>query len=172
MSDIATPDSTTPAVTDTPLEKAPEGKVYDEVYVKGLRDEAAAARIAKRDAVETATKELKEAHAAELAAKDVSYTELQNELGNAWIELEKVYVALDAKVPSDKVRAFTAILQGNDAESIGASAKSSLDLIGGFDSKGPAYDPSQGRGGTPPLALNGDGILNAMIAVLDKRPRR
>ncbi|QGH80574.1 scaffolding protein [Mycobacterium phage Rahalelujah] len=174
MSDIATPDSTpeaTPAVTETPME--PTGKVYDEAYVKSLRDEAAAARIAKRDAVEAAEKALKDAHAAEIAAKDLAYTELQNELGNSWIELEKVYTAVDAKVPSDKVRAFTAILQGSDAETIQASAKSSLDLIGGFDTKGPAYDPSQGLGGKqPPLALNGDGILNAMMAVLDKRPRR
>ncbi|QFG04590.1 scaffolding protein [Mycobacterium phage Keziacharles14] len=171
MSDIATPEGT-PAVTDTPLEKAPEAKVYDEAYVKSLRDEAASARIAKRDAVEVAEKALKEAHQAELAAKDLAYTELQNELGTAWVELEKLYTTVDAKVPSDKVRQFMAILQGTDKDSIAESAKANLELIGGFDSKSPAFDPSQGRGGKqPPLALNGDGILNAMMAVLDKRPR-
>ncbi|ALA07827.1 scaffolding protein [Mycobacterium phage ExplosioNervosa] len=177
MSDNATPEGTpaveTPVVTDTPLEKPAETKVYDETYVKSLRDEAAAARIAKKTAVEAAEKALKEAHAAEIAAKDLAYTELQNELGSAWIELEKVYTAVEAKVPSDKVRAFVEILEGSDAESISESAKSRLELIGGFDKKTPAYDPSQGSGGKQqPLALNGDGILNAMMAVLDKRPRR
>ncbi|QBP30496.1 scaffolding protein [Mycobacterium phage Charm] len=174
MSDTATPEGTpagepTPVVTDTPLEPTP--KTYDENYVKGLRDEAAAARIAKRDAVTAAENALKEAHARELAERDTRYTELENSLGQSWIELQKVYTALDANVPSNKVRQFVAILQGSDEESIGASAKSSLDLIGGFDTKGPAFDPSQGRGGKPPIPLNGDPILAALTAAVSgKRP--
>ncbi|QGJ88767.1 scaffolding protein [Mycobacterium phage Yecey3] len=173
MSDIATPEGTPAgegAPTPTPMEPAP--KVYDEAYVKSLRDEAAAARIAKRDAVVAAEAALKEAHARELAERDTAYTELQNSLGEAWIELEKYQVAVDAKVPSDKVRQFVAILQGTDAETIGASAKSSLDLIGGFDTKGPAFDPSQGRGGKPPIPLNGDPILAALTAAVNGKRAR
>lgn len=172
MSDSTTPDSTpageaTPEVTDKPLEKAPEVKTYDEDYVKGLRQEAAAARVAKKDAVEAAERALKEAHAAELAARDTAYTELQNELGQAWIRLQKIETSLAAKVPSDKVLAFVEILQGTDADSIAESAKKNLELIGGFDKKPvPGFDPTQGFGGNKPLPLNGDPILNAMKGVL------
>lgn len=164
MTEIATPAVTpegTPAPVVDPLK--PEPKLFDEAYVKSLRDEAAAARVAKKDAVEAAIKEAKEAHTAELAARDVAYTELQNELAGARLELEKLFVTIDAKVPSEKVRQFAAILQGTDAESIGASAKSSLELIGGFETRSPAFDPTQGFGGRPAdMPLNGDPILEAI----------
>lgn len=166
--ETSTPDATpTPVVTEKPLEPAP--KVYDEAYVKSLRDEAAAARVAKKDAVAATEKALKEAHAAELAARDTAYTELQNELGNAWIELEKVYAAVEAKVPSDKVRQFVEILEGTDKDSITESVKARMELVGPFDDKPSApnfFDPTQGRGGKPALPLNGDPILNAMKSVL------
>ncbi|BBC43574.1 putative scaffolding protein [Mycobacterium phage C3] len=162
--DGSTPEGNPVSKTDTPLEPTP--KTYDEAYVKELRQEAAAARVAKKDAVEKAVNDLKAEHAAELAARDTAYTELQNQLGQAWIELEKLYTTIDAKVPSDKVRAFVSILQGDDKESIQASAKSAYELAGGFNTKTPAFDPSQGTGGRDPLPLNGDPILNAMKNVL------
>ncbi|QGH78712.1 scaffolding protein [Mycobacterium phage Miko] len=154
-----TPAAQTPAV-DKPLEAQP--KLFDEAYVKSLRDEAAAARVAKKDAVDAAVKELSDKHAAELAARDTAYTELQNELGKAWIELEKLQTAIDLKVPSDKVAAFVNILQGEDKESIQASAKSAYELAGGFNTKTPAFDPTQGFGGRAELPLNGDPILEAI----------
>uniref|UniRef100_A0AAU8GRX8 Scaffolding protein n=1 Tax=Mycobacterium phage BabyBack TaxID=3158877 RepID=A0AAU8GRX8_9CAUD len=166
MSDNPTPESTpeaTPAPeAATPME--PQGKVFDEAYVKSLRDEAAAARVAKKDAVDAAVNALKATHAEELAARDLAYTELQNELGAAWIELEKVYLSLDAKVPNDKVRAFIEILDGTDKESIGESVTKRLSLVEGLGGgkPSPAFDPSQGRGGKPPLPLNGDPILDAI----------
>ena len=167
MSDTTNTESTpeaapTPAV-DKPLEAQP--KLFDEAYVKSIRDEAAAARVAKRDAVEAAEKALKDVHAAELAARDTAYTELQNELGKAWIELEKLQTAIELKVPSDKVAAFVSILQGDDKESIQASAKSAYELAGGFSTKSPAFDPTQGFGGKD-LPLNGDPILEAIKAAV------
>ncbi|QLF84578.1 scaffolding protein [Mycobacterium phage Gail] len=164
MSDTATPEGTPeadPTPVEKPLEKDP--KVFDEAYVKELRQEAAAARHAKKDAVDAAVKELNEKHQAELAERDTRYTELENELGKAWTLLQKYETTIDAKVPSDKVRQFVAILQGNDAESIGESAKSNLELIGGFESRSPAFDPTQGFGGKPKdMPLNGDPILDAI----------
>lgn len=157
---VATSATDTVQVTDKPLE--PQPKVFDEAYVKSLRDEAAAARVAKKDAVEAAVKEANDKFQAELAAKDTAFAELQNELSTARIELEKLYVTLDANVPSDKVRAFVGILQGNDTESITASAKAAYDLAGGFATKSPAFDPSQGFGGRDVLPLNGDPILQAL----------
>ena len=171
MSETDTPDTaadSTPVVTDKPLEKQ-ESKVYDEAYVKELRQEAAAARVGKKEAVEAAIKELSEKHAAELAERDTRYTELENELGKAWVELEKLYVTIDAKVPSDKVRQFMSILQGTDAESIKESAKASLDLIGGFDTRTPGFDPTQGFGGRPKdMPLNGDPILEAIKKAVER----
>lgn len=158
-----TPEGTTvetPAVTDQPKDK--EAKIFDEAYVKSLRDEAAAARVAKRDAEDAARAEVKAEYEGKLAEESVRYTELQNEMLKQQIELEKVYASIDAKVPSDKVRAFVEILKGDDAESIAASAKAGLELFGGFDTKSPAYDPSQGRGGRKEIPLNGDPILNAI----------
>ena len=154
----------TPEVTDKPLEAQP--KLFDEAYVKSLRDEAAAARVAKKDAVDAAVKAASDAHQAELASKDTAYTGLQGELAASRVELEKLYVTIDANVPSDKVRAFVGILQGNDTESITASAKSAYELAGGFKTTGPALDPTQGFGGRDPLPLNGDPILAAIKAAV------
>jgi hypothetical protein len=164
MSDNTVNESTTQveaqAAPEKPLESQP--KMFDEAYVKSLRDEAAAARVAKKDAVDAAVKAASDAHQAELASKDTAYTELQGELSAAKVELEKLYVTIDANVPSDKVRAFAGILQGSDTESITASAKSAYELAGGFATKSPAFDPTQGFGGRDPLPLNGDPILQAI----------
>lgn len=156
----ATDQASTPEVAEKPMESA--GKVFDEAYVKSLREEAAAARIAKKDAVEAARAELKAEYESQLADRDTAYTELQNQLGSAWIELEKLYTTIDAGVPSDKVRQFVAILQGTDKDSIAESVKSGIDLVGGFNQKSPAIDPTRGTGGRGELPLNGDPILNAI----------
>lgn len=155
-------ESVTPALVAAEKTLEAQPKLFDEAYVKSLRDEAAAARVAKKDAVDAAMKSSNDAHQAELASKDTAYTELQNEVTAAKIELEKLYVTIDANVPSEKVRAFVAILQGTDTETITASAKSAYDLAGGFPSKSPAFDPTQGFGGRDPLPLNGDPILAAL----------
>lgn len=169
MSEITTDNGTntgeeSQGASDKPLD--PQPKLFDEAYVKSLRDEAAAARVAKKDAVDAAIKQANDTHQAALAERDTALTELQNEFSAAQLELEKYRIALDAKVPSDKVQAFVSILQGNDTESITASAKAAYELAGGFSAKGPAFDPTQGFGGRDPLPLNGDPILNAMKGVL------
>ncbi len=156
-------ESSTPEV-EKPLEAQP--KLFDEAYVRSLRDEAAAARVAKKDAVEAAVKAANDAHQAALAERDTAYTELQGELEKARIELEKIYISIDANVPSDKVRAFASLIQGTDTESIQASAKAAYELAGGFSTKSPAFDPTQGSGGRDPLPLNGDPILNAIKAAV------
>lgn len=168
MSDTAT-DTTATTPTPAVIEKPKESdKVYDEAYVKQLRDEAAAARVAKRDAVDAAKAEVQAAHAAELAQKDVAYTELQQTLTDTTLELDKLKVAIAAKVPSEKVLQFAAILQGTDEESLTESAKSAHALFGTLDSRSPAIDPMRGLGGKPDdaMPLNGDPILNAMKGVL------
>lgn len=157
--EVAATEVSTPEVTEKPLE--PAGKVFDEAYVKSLREEAAAARVAKKDAVEAVRAELTAQYESQLADRDTAYTELQNQLGNAWIELEKVYSSIDAGVPSDKVRQFVAILQGSDKDSISESVRSGMELVGGFNNKSPAIDPTRGTGGRE-IPLNGDPILAAI----------
>ena len=159
MSDTTvTPDSTETQAVDKPLEQQP--KLFDEAYVKSLRDEAAAARVAKKDAVDAALKEANDKFQQELATKDTAYTELQNELAAARLELEKLYISIDSRVPSDKVRAFASLLQGSDSDSIKESAKAAYDLAGGFTTRS-AFDPTQGTGGRD-IPLNGDPILEAI----------
>ncbi|AOE44427.1 scaffolding protein [Gordonia phage Switzerland] len=147
-------------------QEAPVTKTYDQAYVDQLRQEAAGHRVGKKEAVEAAEAAVRAEYEAKLADRDVAYTELQNQLGQAWIELEKVYTSIEAKVPSDKVRQFAAILTGEDKESIEASAKTSFELFGGFETKSPAFDPTQGTGGRNTLPLNGDPLLNAVKGVL------
>ncbi|QBP31964.1 scaffolding protein [Mycobacterium phage Kristoff] len=163
--DTQTPDTTgTPQGTPEGEAKAPEAGVetFSREYVEELRRENAKARTAKKTAVDEAKAELTREYEAKLAEKDTAYTELENQLAQAWIELEKVYTALDAKVPSDKVRAFAAILQGSDPDSIKESAKSATELFGGFNTKQPPVDPTQGSGGGKHTPLNGDPILEAL----------
>ncbi|AYD87046.1 scaffolding protein [Mycobacterium phage NicoleTera] len=170
MSDTATPETPAegaPAAAVVDPHK-PEPKVFDEAYVKELRSENASLRVGKREAVEAAVNAAKEAHTAELVARDTRISELENELGQAWTLLQKYETTIDAKVPSDKVRAFVEILQGTDADSITESAKKNLELIGGFDRKPvPGFDPTQGFGGRKSdMPLNGDPILDAIKQTL------
>lgn len=154
-----------PAATGTPLEVQP--KLFDEAYVKSLREEAAAARVAKKDAVDSAIKLANEGHQAELASRDTALTELQTEFSAAKLELEKYKLAIEAAVPSDKVQAFVSILQGSDSESLQESAKAAYELAGGFSNNKSAFDPTQGFGGRKDdLPLNGDPILQAIKAAV------
>lgn len=146
-------------------EAHPAPEVFSKEYVQELRNEAARYRTQKNEAVELAKSAVAKEFEAKLAEKDVAFTELQNSFQEAQIELQKLYVALDSQVPSDKVRAFAAILQGADADSISASAAAAKELFGGLDGKSPAYDPTQGAGGGV-LPLNGDPLLNALKKVV------
>lgn len=159
-----TPTESAPAAA-TPEVASPAQETFTKDYVQELRNEAANYRNRAKTAAEEARNEVKAEYEAKLADKDVEKLELQNQLGQAWIELEKVYTAIEANIPSNKVRAFAAILQGDNADSIKESAKTAADLFGGLDNKGPAIDPTQGKGGTP-LPLNGDPLLNALKKVV------
>lgn len=149
--------------TGTSQVQAPE--TFSREYVEELRRENASHRTGKKEAVDAAKAELTAAFEARLAEKDTAYTELQNELGKAWVELEKVHTAIAAKVPSDKVLAFASILQGEDPETIKGSAASAKKLFGDFDSHDSPTDPTQGSGGQP-LPLNGDKLMQALNAKL------
>jgi hypothetical protein len=142
---------------------APE--TFSKEYVQELRQEAANYRVQKNEAVESAKAAVTQQFQGQLAEKDVTITQLQNDLQSVQLELEKVRIAIEAKVPSEKVLAFAQFLQGSDPDAIKASAATATELFGGFDSKSPAYDPTQGSGGGV-IPLNGDPLLNMLKKVV------
>lgn len=160
------PDSTTTAEAPAAAPVAPTApETFSKEYVQELRQEAAKYRTQKNEAIEAAEAAVTQQFQGQLAEKDVSITELKNELSATQLELEKIRTALEAKVPSDKVLAFASILQGSDPDAIKASAATATELFGGFDSKSPAYDPTQGSGGGV-IPLNGDPLLNMLKKVV------
>jgi hypothetical protein len=169
MSDTPSTPEGTPAGATTPEVTPAAPETFSREYVEELRRENASHRTGKQAAIEAAKAEAKAHYEAIIADKDVSYTELQNELGRAWIELEKLQTSLALKVPSERVQAFASFLQGEDKDSIEASAKAAYELAGGFKTNSPAFDPSQGRGGGgEPLPLNGDKLMGALVAAVTK----
>ncbi|AGK87493.1 head scaffolding protein [Mycobacterium phage HINdeR] len=164
MADDQTPAVETPGTQEQGQAPAPE--VFSREYVEELRRENAKHRTSKETAVAEAVAAVKADYEAKLADKDTAYSALQNELGQAWIELEKVYTTIDAKVPSDKVRSVVEFLKGEDKESITASVQSAAKLFGGWETTDPAVDPTQGKGGGTPLPLNGDKLMMALNAKL------
>ena len=164
MSDTDTTTESAPA--DAP-EAHPAAETFSKEYVQELRNEAAKYRTQKNDAVEAAKSAVTQQFQGQLAEKDVTITELQNDLGAAQLELEKIRTAIEAKVPSEKLLAFASILKGDDPDSIKQSAASAAELFGGLSSKSPAFDPTQGAGSSKDLPLNGDPILNALRKMVD-----
>lgn len=163
MSETVSTPTGTPA--DAAQEAHPSPEMYPKEYVQELRNEAARYRTQKNEAVEATKAAVTAEFTAKLAEKDVQITELSQQLQNAQLELEKLSVAVELGVPSDKVRAFAAILQGSDKDAITASAASAKELFGGLTTPSPAYDPTQGAGGGD-LPLNGDPLLNALKKVV------
>jgi hypothetical protein len=136
-------------------------ETFSREYVQELRQEAAKARTAKKEALEQLRAELNGEFEKKQAGSDTKYTELQTDLGKAWVELQKLYSAIDNGIPTDKVRSFVSVLQGSDEESISKSVATAKELFGDLSKPSPAHDPTQGQGGKN-LPLNGDPLLAAV----------
>lgn len=170
MSDTDTGESTTETKKAPEAPKADGVETFSKDYVQQLRQEAAQHRTSKNDAVEAAKAETAASYDVQLAERDEIIADLKNQLGNAWIELEKYVTALEADIPSAKVLSFVKVLQGTDKESITDSVKTNLELFGPFETKSPAFDPSQGLGGKGNhMPLNGDPILAAIERIVGVR---
>lgn len=158
-----TPD--TPDVTPADIPDVdPEAKTFSEDYVKGLRAENAAARVAKKEAVDSAKVEVRAEVVAEyepqIAERDTRITELETAFADQSLELVKLRAVIAAKVPTDDIDAVAGLVQGTDDESIGDSVKRVMSIYGKKEQLSPPIDPSQGAGGTTPL--NGDKIANLL----------
>jgi sulfite reductase alpha subunit-like flavoprotein len=159
-------DTTTP-VTPTPAPPAQVAteEMFPKSYVTELRDEAAAARIAKKDAVDAAKAAVTAEWEAKLAAKVAEFDALSSESLGKDVTLAKLKAALELGVPSDKVEAFADLLKGDTEEDIKASAESTFGLVTGFKTTDKATDPTQGSGGRH-LPLNSDALLEKVKAAV------
>jgi hypothetical protein len=156
-------DNTTPETAATPDQGlAPAVETFSREYVTELRNEAAKARTDKKSAVEVAKAERDTEWQEQVNASQAEQTRLQTELGDSWVELQKLHSAISAGVPTDKLLAFASVLKGSTADELDSAAKSAKDLFGGFNKNDPATDPTQGSGGRSPLALNSDALLQAV----------
>ncbi|AGY36957.1 scaffolding protein [Mycobacterium phage Stephig9] len=159
-------DGTTPEGSPVSTTDAPEGKTFSEDYVKSLRDEAAAARVGKKEAVDTAKTETRAEVIAEyepqMAEKDTQIATLTADLATAQVENQKLRAVLGSEgVAAGDVLDLVDLVQGSDEESISESVKRVLAVYGKRETKSPAYDPSQGMGGGN-IPLNGDPVLNIL----------
>lgn len=160
--------SDTETTTTTPAAQAPEAtqsqETFSAAYVKELRNEAAAARIAKKDAIEVARQEVVKEYEPKLAEKDTAFITLQKQYEDTALELLKIKSVLEAEVPTADILEVAALVRGTDEESV----KSSVARVKALLSKAPAkdrpVDHSQGSGSTVPL--NGDPILNMLKAAV------
>lgn len=157
-------------ITAPPAPEAEEQaspKLYSEDYVKALRQEAAKHRTAKNEAEASARAAADSEWTEKFTAADALAKTHQSGLGEAWVELEKVYQAVDAGVPHDRLRAFVETIKGSDKESIAASVESNKALFGIAPVK--ATDPTQGSGGrVPSTPLNSDKLLSAVVGAMRK----
>ncbi|AVO25439.1 scaffolding protein [Mycobacterium phage Kykar] len=155
-------ETTSTETTSTPAPEATPVETFSRDYVQKLRDEAAAARVAKNEAVAAAEARVRGEYDSKLAERDTQYTELESQLGAAGLELAKLRTALELNVPSDKVLTFASILKGETEDEIKSSAQAAYELAGGFKTTQRPVDFTQGHGGNGDLPLNGDPIMAAL----------
>lgn len=133
---------------------APEVKTFDADYVKKLRDEAAGYRVK--------LKEFEDSQKTEAQRLQDQLTELSDRAQKAERERSRLTVLAGSQIPAE----YHDLVQGDDAESLEASAGKVRALL---ESKVPADRASfviPDEGGSPALALNGDGIESALKKAL------
>lgn len=144
-----------------------------------VRGEAAQARVAKRQAVETTKAEtealLKAEYEAKMADTEKTKNDLEVEVGNSKVVVAKLTAALNAVVPDAKERItqVASRLIGSTEEELAADADRVKQIFGlepTAPARIPATDPSQGTGGNQNvIPLNGDKLTNMMESILNKR---
>lgn len=155
MSDAA------PAAT-APTADAQEAtqETFSRDYVEALRQENAAARIKAKEADSAARQEVTKEFKSKMAERDTAFTEMETTSAATALELLKIKLVLEAKVPSDDILEVADLVQGIDEESVKESVNRIKALLGKAPAKVSATDPTQGSGGTVPL--NGNPVLEIL----------
>lgn len=132
--------------------------------------EAAKYRVEKKDAVEAAKQEVTTEFEAKIAALGEQIELEKQEAGNSRTEVQKIKAALAAGVASDKVLSFADLLKGETEEELTTHAEEVKKLFTADDTskKSRATDHSQGSGSGSVTPLNGDPLLQKVMAVVNR----
>lgn len=132
--------------------------------------EAAKYRVEKKDAVEAAKQEVTTEFEAKIAALEEQIELEKQEAGNSRTEVQKIKAALAAGVASDKVLSFAELLKGETEEELTTHAEEvkKLFTVEDTSNKSRATDHSQGSGSGSATPLNGDPLLQKVMAVVNR----
>lgn len=157
--------SETPATPEAPADAAPEAnkqqqETFSREYVESLRQEAASARVAKKDAAEEARQEVVKEYEPKLAEKDTAYAELATTHKVTSTELSRLKAVIAAEIPTADIFNVAGLVQGDTDESISESVERVKAIYGKSPAKDRPVDPSQGQGSHIPL--NGQPVLDML----------
>lgn len=153
-------------------EQKTEPKTFSEEYVTGLRNEAAAARVAKKDAVEAervaVTDRLTTEFTSQITERDSKIAELETDVSTRDLEILKLRTILaDPDFDSGDVLSVADLVKGTDESSISASVAQVKAIYSKKQPAPRAIDPSQGSGGVP--ALNSNKLVEALSRAVGAR---
>lgn len=134
-------------------------------------NEAAKYRTEKNEAVEKAKQEVADSFAEKVEALEAQVAERDSELEAGRHETAKLRAAIEAGISNDKIFTFADLLKGEDPDQLKSHAEELKELFSVEDkapARAAATDPSQGTG-SKHLPLNGDPLLDSVMAVINKK---
>lgn len=124
--------------------------------------EAAKYRTEKRDAVEAAKREVEESYEAKVKDLEDSLAAQKDQTIEAQRAVDRLKVALEAGIASDKVTRFAELLDGESEDEMRSKAEELKELFEPVKAASQrAVDTTQGR--VPSTPLNGDPLLDAVM---------
>lgn len=134
-------------------------------------NEAAKYRTEKNEAVEKAKQEVADSFTEKVEALEAQVAERDSEIESGRRETEKLRAAIEAGITNDKIFAFADLLKGDNPEEFKSHAEELKELFvveEAAPTKQSAVDPSQGNG-SKHLPLNGDPLLDSVMAIVNKK---
>lgn len=156
--------------TPTPAAPVADGvNTFDLAYVQQLRTEAAGYRTGKNDAVTAAQAAVTADFEAKIAASDAEHVATKTTLSERELDLVRLKAVLASEDPENRILGLTSLVQGSDEATITEHVKTVKALLGNTAPPlAGAVDPSQGGTGVPPLPLNGDPVLAALMKAVNR----
>lgn len=134
-------------------------------------NEAAKYRTEKNEAVEKAKQEVTDSYTEKVEALEAQVAERDSVIQETRHETEKLRAAIEAGIANDKVFTFADLLKGDNPEELKSHAEELKKLFTTEEvrpAKAAATDPSQGSGSNH-LPLNGDPLLDSVMAIVNKK---
>lgn len=144
-------------------------KTFDLAYVQTLRTENAGLRVGNKDAVTAAQAALTAEFDTKQAAAEAAHAETKTALSERELDLIKLKAVIAGGVETPKILDFVGLVQGTDEATITEHVKTVKALLGNTAPPlADAVDPTQGGTGTPPIPLNGDPVLAALMKAVNR----